>query len=142
MDAATLRQVASQWMRLHEAHRCPGFDQEFDRLHAPHFRDFSPGGPNALRDGFKQGLVAWYVAFPDLDVRVDDLVVDLDQSKVAVRWSAVGTHRGRFLGAEPTGKVIHFRGIEIITVAGDALTERWGEWDAMDLLGQLGVLGR
>jgi predicted adenylyl cyclase CyaB len=127
-------------MRLHEAHRRPGFDQEFERLHAPTFRDFSPGGPSADREGFKQGLVAWYSAFPDLEVSVDALVVDQEQGQVAIRWSAVGTHRGSFLGAEPTGRPTRFRGIEIITVVGETLTERWGEWDAKDLLGQLGVL--
>ena len=136
----TLREVALRWMKLHEAHRRPDFEQEFERLHAPNFRDFSPGGPNSQRDGFKQGLVAWYLAFPDLDVRVDDLVVDCERSKVAIRWSAVGTHRASYLGAAPTGRVIRFRGIEVITVADAALVERWGEWDGIDLLSQLGLL--
>ncbi len=140
MDNAILRDVALRWMKLHEAHRRTGFDLEFDRLHAPDFKDFSPGGPNAMRDGFKRGLVAWYLAFPDLDVRVDDLVIDCEQSKATIRWSAVGTHQGSYLGAVPTGRTIRFRGIEVITIAGAALIERWGEWDGIDLLSQLGIL--
>jgi predicted ester cyclase len=140
MQGKALREVAHRWMKLHEAHRGPDFDQEFDRLHAPSFRDFSPSGHDTDRDGYRRGLAAWYCAFPDLDVRVDDLVVDSEQNKVAIRWSAVGTHRGSYLGVAPTGRTIRFKGIEIITIAADSLIERWGEWDGIDLLAQLGAL--
>lgn len=57
---------------------------------------------------------------------------------VAVRWTAVGTHRGAYLGAEPTGRRISFKGIEFIRCREGRITERWGEWDGLDLLGQLG----
>ena len=32
-----------------------------------------------------------------------------------------------------------FRGIEILTVSMGKISERWGEWDGMDLLRQLGI---
>ncbi|MBK7188514.1 MAG: ester cyclase [bacterium] len=54
-----------------------------------------------------------------------------------MRWTAVGTHRGAYLGAEPTGKRITFKGIEVIRVRDGRITARWGEWDGLDLLGQL-----
>ncbi|MFH1464983.1 MAG: ester cyclase [Pseudomonadota bacterium] len=139
MDDTTPRDVALRWMRLHEAFGGPDFDRAFDRLHSPDFRDFSPGGPDDRRDGFKQGLVAWYRAFPDLEVQVEDLLVHREQGKVTVRWSARGTHRAPNLGVAPTGRVIGFRGIEIITVVDGVITERWGEWDGLDLLAQLGA---
>ena len=139
MEDASLRAVARRWMNLHEANRRPSFDQEFEALHAFDFQDHSPTGRAADREAFKQGLVEWYGAFPDLDVQVEDLVVDAEQGKVTIRWSAVGTHRAAFLGAAATGRQVHFRGIEILTIARGVVVERWGEWDGIDLLAQLGV---
>lgn len=137
MDTTPLTSIARRWMKLHEAHRGPAFNEEFAALHAASFQDFSPAGRPTDRDGFKAGLVEWYRAFPDLEVKVDDLVVDAERSKVAIRWSAVGTHRESFLGVAATGRRISFRGIEIVTVVGGVLVERWGEWDGLDLLEQL-----
>jgi len=56
---------------------------------------------------------------------------------VAVRWTAVGTHRAAYLGAAPTGGRITFKGIEIIRVRGGLIIERWGEWDGLALLEQI-----
>jgi steroid delta-isomerase-like uncharacterized protein len=137
MDGSSLRSVARRWVQID--YRRAGFEEEFDALHAADFEDLSPAGRGSGRDAFKQGMVEWFRAFPDLEVRVDDLVIDTEQSKVAIRWSAEGTHRERFLGAAPTGRKIRFRGIEILTVAGGLVIERWGEWDGIDLLAQLGV---
>ncbi len=53
-------------------------------------------------------------------------------------WTAIGTHTGPYLGAAPTGRRIVFKGIEIVRVRDGLITERWGEWDGLDLLAQLG----
>jgi len=57
---------------------------------------------------------------------------------IAVRWTATGTHTGPYLGAAPTGRSIAFKGIEIVRVRDGLITERWGEWDGLDLIVQLG----
>ena len=57
---------------------------------------------------------------------------------MAVRWAARGTHRGPYLGAAPTGRTVSFKGIEIIRIEDGLIVERWGEWDGIDLLDQLG----
>ncbi|RKX26339.1 MAG: hypothetical protein DRP47_08315 [Candidatus Zixiibacteriota bacterium] len=56
---------------------------------------------------------------------------------VAIRWTAEGTHQGEYLGVSPTGKLILFRGIEILQIVNGQVAERWGEWDGFDLLEQL-----
>jgi len=127
-------------MRLHEAHRRGELETECIALHSPGFQDFSPAGRRKDRDSFKQGLAGWYEAFPDLEVHVDDLLVDLEQQKVAIRWSAHGTHRKPFLGAQATDRLVEFRGIEIVTIINGRITERWGEWDGIALLVQLDVV--
>ena len=42
----------------------------------------------------------WRTAFPDFHFQIEDVIVDGD--KVALRVPFTGTHRARFMGAEPT----------------------------------------
>jgi steroid delta-isomerase-like uncharacterized protein len=111
-----------------------------DELHAADFVDRDPAGRASDRAGFKAGIRELYAAFPDWYAVIEDLVVDAAAGKVAVRWSATGTHHGAFLGVPPTGRRIIFKGIEIIRVENERIVERWGEWDGIDLLRQLGQL--
>lgn len=135
-----------------------------DALHHPDFIDHDSGGRAADNDGFRAGIIALLAAFPDLRAEVRDVVVEPAAASavncdavtcdavncagasggpsgtVAVRWTAVGTHRGAYLGAEPTGRRIAFKGIEVIRVRDGRITERWGEWDGLELLAQLGRL--
>jgi ubiquinone/menaquinone biosynthesis C-methylase UbiE/predicted ester cyclase len=101
----------------------------FDRLHADEFVDHSPGGRPPTKQAFAGGLAALVEAFPDLVTRVDGLVIDEAAGRVAVRWSARGTNRGRYLGIGPTQRMTEFAGIEIIGVRDGRIVERWGEWD-------------
>ncbi|TFG86420.1 MAG: hypothetical protein E4H17_04170 [Gemmatimonadales bacterium] len=71
-------------------------------------------------------------AFPDLRTTVEDLVVETETGKIAVRWSAMGTNRSRYLGIGPTHQPTRITGIEIIEVRGGQIVRRWGEWDITD----------
>lgn len=110
-------------------------------IYAPDFVDLSnPSGQPGTREENVAGIRDLYAAFPDFQTTVDELIIDELASRVTVRWSAVGTHRGPFFGASPTGKRITFRGIEILHIRDGLIVQRSGEWDAYDLLRQLGVL--
>jgi len=112
-----------------------------DDLHSPGFMDRSPSGRGSDLASYREGLIELFEAFPDFFTTCEDIVEDRENSRVAIRWSATGTHRGTFLGAEATGKTIQFRGIEILSVDSEhRINERWGEWDGIDLLMQLGVI--
>ncbi len=39
-----------------------------------------------------------------------------------------------------TGKKMNFRGIEILIIKENKIVERWGEWDGINVLEQLGVI--
>lgn len=108
-----------------------------DSLHAPDFIDHSSAGRASDNEGFKAGLNELYQAFPDFLATTEDLVIDVQNGKAVIRWSAVGTHQGVFMGIPPKGKRIAFQGIEIITVKNGRITARWGEWDGMDIMEQL-----
>lgn len=110
-----------------------------DDLHAPHFQDHSPAGRAADNTGFKEGVRDLYRGFPDFSAVIDDLIIDAERGNVAVRWRGAGTHYGEFLGTEPSDKSIFFRGIEILHIEHGLIVERWGEWDGIDLLEQIGL---
>lgn len=126
---AELESIARQWISLW----CAPVDWElFDRLHAEAFEDCSSAGRSTDKAGFAQGLAEFIEAFPDLQTRVEDLVVDEAASLVAVRWSALGTNRAAFLGIGPTRRLTSITGIEIIEIRDGQITRRWGEWDITD----------
>ncbi|MBN2550278.1 MAG: ester cyclase [Anaerolineales bacterium] len=106
-------------------------------LYAPDFIDHDPAGRTPDRAGSIAGVRDLYAAFPDFFAIIEDLIPDPASGLVAIRWSATGAHQGAFLGLPPTGRRIHFKGLEIIRIRAGQITERWGEWDALDLLEQL-----
>lgn len=121
-----LEQITRQWIQLW----CAPVDWSlFDRLHAPDFEDCASAGRPSDKAGFASGLRAMTTAFPDLRTAVDDLVVDEARATVAVRWSARGTNRSRYLGIGPTQRETTITGIEIIEIRGGRIVRRWGEWD-------------
>lgn len=131
---AGLEAVARSWMQRVWAQR----DVEaIDELHAPEFVDHSSAGRGTDRNAYRAGVAELFAAFPDWTAITEELVVDVTTNKVAIRWSAVGSHRGEFLGMVPTGRRVTFRGIEILSVRTGKVVERWGEWDGLDLMEQL-----
>ncbi len=132
--AEQLRELATRWIEEGWQRGNAGM---VDELHSAAFVDRASAGRGSDREGFKQGIRELYRAFPDFHATIDDLVVDEAAHKVAVRWSATGTHRGDFMGVPATGRSIRFQGIEIIRVEDGRIRERWGEWDGIALLDQL-----
>lgn len=81
---------------------------------------------------------AFREAFPDLQWRVDLLLAERDL--VAARWTASGTHTGRWAGIAPTRQRVEFSGVNIFRF-GDAgkVVELWNHRDDLGLSEQLGV---
>ena len=120
-----LAAIARRWME--EGWR-RGDAQAVYAMYAPRFVDLGAAeGRAATREGNVEGIVALYRAFPDFYATVDDLIVDAAAGKVAVRWSATGTHRGAFMGVAATGRRVVFRGIETLRVEDGLIVERAGE---------------
>jgi steroid delta-isomerase-like uncharacterized protein len=86
----------------------------------------------------KQSAAALFSAFPDLDVKIEDLLVDGD--KAVKRWSARGTHNGVYAGVPATGKEVVFSGTNIFRIVDGKITEVWVESDVLGFLRQLGVI--
>lgn len=126
MTCSELEDVTRQWISLW----CAPVDWPlFDQLHADDFQDLSPAERAPSKQDFAAGLRQLVEAFPDLATRVEDLLVDELTQRVAVRWSAVGVNRLKFLGVGPTGRKTPMTGIEIVEIADGRIKKRWGEWD-------------
>jgi predicted ester cyclase len=89
-----------------------------------------------LKD-FKQEESEWYDAFPDMHVTIDDMVAEGD--KVAARVTMTGTHKGEIMGIPPTNKKVTVSLIFIDRFAGGKIVEDHGEYNALDLMRQLGL---
>jgi steroid delta-isomerase-like uncharacterized protein len=126
--------IARRWI---ECGWQKGQSEVVDELHAANFVDHNPAGRGSDNHGFKEGIVQLYAAFPDFHARIEDILIDAPQGKAAVRWTATGTHRGAFMGCDPTGRVIQFKCIEIVRIDNGRIAERWGEWNPIELLEQL-----
>jgi predicted ester cyclase len=50
------------------------------------------------------------------------------------------THTGEFMGIPATGKRITYPGIDILRIAGGKVVDRWGYFDDMGMMQQMGVL--
>lgn len=74
-------------------------------------------------------------SFPDLQVRIDDLIAEKDQ--VVFRGMFSGTHLGDFLGHAGTGCRIGFEAIEIFRIRDQKIAESWGYWPTGSILRQL-----
>lgn len=99
--------------------------------HMHHLSGDVLGGPQEVKE-----LVTFLRAvFPDLSFVIDDAVVAGD--KVAVRWSAVGTHLGDFDGIPPTARVVTWTGIDLVRLKDNRIVELWGSYDALGLEDQL-----
>lgn len=109
-----------------------------DELIASDYVGHSPPHEIHGSEGGKQFVSAFRSGFPDIHFMVEDQIAEGD--RVAIRWTARGTHQGEFQGIPSTGKQVVVTGIGIFRVANGKLVEGWTNADMLAMLQQLGVL--
>jgi predicted ester cyclase len=57
---------------------------------------------------------------------------------VSFRLTGTGTHRGPFLGIEPTGKAVRIRGIHHVRLRNGRIIEHWQGPDILAMLVDMG----
>ena len=77
-------------------------------------------------------------AFPDLRVKVEDLIAEGD--KIVGRVTLTGTHQGELMGIPATGKKVSFSEILIVRISNGKAVEQWEVADTMSRMQQLGVI--
>jgi steroid delta-isomerase-like uncharacterized protein len=128
-----LRRIAEDYVRLWDVSAPDGLaDELFHEQVIDH--NLQPDqGPGLA--GVKQVIALYHNVFPDLTLTCDDIVPAGD--KVALRWTATGTHEGDQLGVPATHKKVTLTGIDILRVADGRITERWGEANGLEMMQQI-----
>jgi predicted ester cyclase len=95
-----------------------------DEFIAPNYVDHPnlPGLPPGP-EGMKQALTYYRAASPQLQATLDDILAEGE--RVALRWSARGTHLGEWLDVPPTGHHFTMSGITIYRIAEGKAVEGW-----------------
>jgi steroid delta-isomerase-like uncharacterized protein len=111
-----------------------------DELLAPNFVFHNAFQTFYGQEGFKQFATTYHNAFPEAHFTIEDAIAEGDT--VALRWTARGTHRGELLGIPPSGKEVTVTGMTITLISNGKSVESWGEFDALGMLQQIGVIPR
>lgn len=107
--------------------------------HAPDGIVVSPtGGVLEGRAEIERIYRVWFVAFPDLMLTTEDLLVDGD--RVALLCRITGSHAGEFFAMAPTGRRIEVAGAFIYRLQNGLIAHERRVLDFTGLLVQVGVL--
>jgi steroid delta-isomerase-like uncharacterized protein len=87
------------------------------------------------KNGFRDALVMFYAAFPDVKYQLNQMVSEGDT--VVVELTVTGTHRGEFLGVPPTSKKINTH-LAVVMEMQAGKVKRWRTYtDTATLMRQL-----
>jgi steroid delta-isomerase-like uncharacterized protein len=103
------------------------------RFHDPVFPNLNPGIQN-----IKNHIEGCRRAFPDLHFTIDDTIAERDE--VVIHWTVRGTHKGQFLGMQPTNRKATVNGTSIYRLEGSKIAEEYANWNLTTMLVQLGVV--
>ncbi|HEY7347845.1 MAG TPA: ester cyclase [Ktedonobacterales bacterium] len=84
-----------------------------------------PAGP----EGVRAFISSVRTGFPDLSVKIDDLIAEGD--KVVIRTTWQGTHQDTYAKNAPTGKQVSRTMIQIFRLADGKIVEEWNEGTAL-----------
>jgi steroid delta-isomerase-like uncharacterized protein len=89
----------------------------------------------SLSDGVRLFVSEFLAAFPDLQHSIEEIIAEED--RVAVRFSARGTHTGPWRGIPASHKPIHYTGVTLATVAEGKISVHHTWWDILDVIEQI-----
>ncbi len=102
-------------------------------LHGPNIFGSSIG-PEA----YKRQLLVFLAGYSDLHFTIEDMIAEKD--KVVACWTISGTQRGEYLGIPATNKKVSMDGMTIHHIANGKIMDSYGNWDALGMMQQLGVV--
>jgi steroid delta-isomerase-like uncharacterized protein len=89
-------------------------------------------------EGVKASVRMFAAAISDDSNVIEDMIAEGD--RVAIRWSATGTHTGELLGIAATGKPIVTTAITIYRFRDGKVVEGWTEYNSLEMMQRLGVI--
>lgn len=89
------------------------------------------------REDFKEFIRSYRSAFPNLQYEIEGILADEDT--VAFWGRSSGTHKGEFMGVEPTGNEFDVMGINVLRIEDGKVVERWAYVNIFAMLQQLDI---
>lgn len=89
-------------------------------------------------DDLKAGLKDFFTAFPDINIKSNFMIAEGDS--VMSHITMTGTNSGPMMGMPATGKQVSVDGVDILIMKDGKATERWGYFDMMKFMTQLGMM--
>ena len=90
------------------------------------------------RQALKELFTAYQTAFPDLHVRIDDLISTDD--KVVLLFTLTGTHQDELMGIPATGRSVNIDGMLRSRFEHDQIIEEWELLDQLSMFQQLNIV--
>lgn len=114
--------------------------RRIERFYAPEYEgvDIGRAEPYHGMQGAARHMTSYLGAFPDLRFTQDEIVVQGD--RVALFWTARGTHEGRLMNIPPTHRKIAVRGTSLLTIENGKVSRGLYVWDVAGLLRSIGLL--
>jgi predicted ester cyclase len=101
--------------------------------------DPSPGHSGKGSADLKANFTELFASFPDVRMTTDFMVANGDT--VAVYMTLTGTNSGAMGNMPATNKQITIKGIDIVALRDGKATDRWGVFDNMTMMAQMGMMG-
>jgi predicted ester cyclase len=80
----------------------------------------------------------FFTAFPDVEIVTETVVAQRDLVATRGYWTA--THRGPFLGVNPTGRTVRVAFLDLWRAEDGKFIESWTQMDLVGLMQQLGAV--
>lgn len=85
--------------------------------------------------GVEKFVSEFLAAFPGLQHTIEEMIVEGD--RIAVRFSARGTHSGRWKHYPASGKLIYYSGVTLVQIEGGKVKHHHTWWDTLELIQQI-----
>jgi steroid delta-isomerase-like uncharacterized protein len=99
----------------------------------------SPGHTGKGLDDLTAELNEMLVALPDFHITTDLMVAEEDT--VVTYLTMTGTNTGPFGNMPPSNKPVKFNGVDIVRIKDGKAVERWGVFDNLSMMTQMGMAG-
>jgi len=111
-----------------------------EELFGPGFTAHFPGAPDPMDlQEWKEFSGPFVEGFSDLHLEVEGLVAVADEAVARATFS--GKHTGEVQGIPPTGREVRFGGMAWFRIDAEGkIVEHWGQFDAMGMMQQMGVM--
>lgn len=128
--------IIARMMAMWNSHDC----SRADEIYAQEYRgiDITDASRVTGPEGVAKQLDRFYRAFPDLKFQPEETI--LENNRVALYWSARGTHQGPLLNIPPSGRRVHVHGVSMIRIENSRIIRGVHMWDMAALLRAIGLL--